>query len=203
METQETRTMTQLHAEPRLDEHDPAPAPVAAPQAPPAAPPAAASNQESNVHQKNPLLAGFFSLFPGMGNVYNGLYLRGLTFFLIIAGIIGILAETNASPIFGLGLAFFWIFNILDAYRQATLINYGYAQDLGFRDLPQAPGAAQGGIAGGIILVVIGTIAVLEEYFRIDLEWLLQLWPFVLVGVGLWMIYASIKKKREMRRTDL
>ncbi len=88
-----------------------------------AAPPTA----HRDAFAKNPLLAGFLSLFPGMGNVYNGLYLRGVTFFLIVGGLIGAV-ESGAPEIFGFAIAFFWIFNVLDAYRhpdQGTLRTWG------------------------------------------------------------------------------
>src|SRR5215510_6401687 len=90
----------------------PAPTPAAAP---------------APIGQKNPGLAALLSFFPGMGNVYNGLYMRGVTFFLIILSLIGI--ANRGHDLFGFAIAFFWIFNVIDAYRQATLINYGYTQD--------------------------------------------------------------------------
>lgn len=144
---------------------------------------------------KNPLLAGGLSLFPGMGNVYNGLYMRGITFFLVIASLIIISERHN---IFGLGVAFFWIFNVIDAYRQATLINYGYAQDLGLIDLPRHPRASQGGIFSGILLSLIGLFAIADRYFVIDLEWLFDLWPFALVAIGVWLIVSAVRDRRRV-----
>jgi hypothetical protein len=143
--------------------------------------------------RKNPALAALLSLFPGMGNIYNGLYLRGITFFLVIASLIGI---TSHQPLFGLGIAFFWIFNVLDAYRQATLINYGYAQDLGLLDLPRHPRAGQGGLAAGILLTLIGLFAVIDRYFDVRLDWLFDLWPFALVAAGIWLIWGAIRDRR-------
>lgn len=145
------------------------------------------------IGQKSPVFAAILSLFPGMGNVYNGLYLRGFTLFLITMSLV-LLADQR--EMFGPVAAFFWIFNILDAYRQATLINYGYAQDLGLVDLPKHPRASQGGLAAGIILTVIGIIAVLEEYFRVDLEWVFDLWPVALLGLGIGLIWSSLRDRR-------
>ncbi|HSF38771.1 MAG TPA: DUF5668 domain-containing protein [Thermoanaerobaculia bacterium] len=160
---------------------NPAPLPAASPRSVPA------------VGQKNPWIAAFLSLFPGVGNIYNGLYMRGLIFFLIV---MSCLALANREEAFGVAVAFFWIFNVLDAYRQATLINYGYAQDLGLVDLPKHPRAAQGGIAAGVILTLIGLVALLDQYFVIDLDWLFDNWPVALMGIGLWMIWSSIKSRR-------
>ena len=172
------------------------PWPQEAPPAPLAPPVAATSSLPDGMARKSPALAAFLSLFPGLGNIYNGLYMRGLTFFLIVASLIAITAEGN-QPIFGLGIAFFWLFSIMDAYRQATLINYGYAQDLGLTDLPKHPRASQGGLAAGIILTLIGLIAFLDRFFVIDLEWLIDFWPLALMGIGLWLIVAAVRDRHK------
>src|SRR5215204_3057496 len=96
------------------------PPPPAAPA--PALPPAA-------FERKRPLFAGVLSGFPGMGNIYNGLYVRGLIQFLIVAGLMG-LVDYSENTFFVMTMIFFWAFSVLDSYRQAMLINYGYAQDL-------------------------------------------------------------------------
>jgi hypothetical protein len=168
--------------------------PTAVPDAPqeptlqaPAAPPAL-------MIRKNPALAAFLSLAPGLGNVYNGLYLRGITFFLTIVSLIAITVERH--PLFGAAIAFFWLFNVIDAYRQATLINYGYAQDLGLVDLPRHPRASQGGIVAGVLLMLIGLVAAAEQYFDIRLDWLIDLWPFALVAIGGGLVWASIRDRK-------
>jgi hypothetical protein len=170
----------QTHAGP-----EPMPEPPAAPFVPQPVP-AALGN-------KNPLLAGGLSLFPGMGNVYNGLYMRGITFFLVIASLIMV---SERHSLFGLAVAFFWIFNVIDAYRQATLINYGYAQDLGLLDLPKHPRASQGGLLSGILLSLIGLFAIADRYFAIDLDWIFDLWPFALVAIGIWLIVSAVRDRR-------
>jgi len=149
---------------------------------------------------KKPMLAAFLSAFPGLGNVYNGLYLRGLIFFMIIFTLISILSSgrgRGGEPFFGASVAFFWLFNIIDAYRQAVLINHGYQQDLGILDLPKRPRAGQGGIAAGIILVLIGTYALLEQYVYIDLDWLFDLWPLAAIALGAWLIWGTIRDRKK------
>ncbi|MFP5286301.1 MAG: LiaI-LiaF-like domain-containing protein [Thermoanaerobaculia bacterium] len=174
----------------------PQPEPQPQPVPPVAAvPPAVPSPQTlpAPIGQKRPFFAAALSLFPGMGHVYNGLYVRGFTLFLIT---MSLLALADRNEIFVPVAIFFWIFNVLDAYRQATLINYGYAQDLGLVDLPQHPRASQGGLAAGIILTLIGIVAVLEEYFHVDLEWVFDLWPVALLGLGLGLIWSSLRDRR-------
>lgn len=168
---------------------------------PAAAAPASAPAAIPGVGRKNPALAGLLSLFPGMGNIYNGLYMRGVTFFLIVASLMGIADE--GPELFGFAAVFFWAFNVIDAYRQATLINYGYAQDLGLVDLPRHPRASQGGLAAGILLALIGLFAISERYFYIRLDWLFDLWPFALVLLGGWMIWASVRDRRRAQEAGM
>ena len=179
----------QTNAGPAAAEPEPAPA-FAAPTALPVAPP--------TVSRKNPFLAAVLSAFPGMGNVYNGLYMRGLTFFLIIVSLLGITTSGRGHELFGMAVAFFWLFNVIDAYRQATLINYGYAQDLGLLDLPRVPRAGQGGLVAGILLTLVGIASVLDRYTIIDYDWLFQLWPFALVAAGVWLVVASFRDRQRI-----
>lgn len=164
------------------------------PLPPPAPAPAAAPAPIRPIDVKNPLLAAFLSLFPGVGHIYDGLYLRGLTFFLIIASLMG-LADRADDPLFVMGMIFFWLLNVIDAYRQAVLINYGYTQDLGLLDRPRAPKPGQGGLAAGVILTVIGAFSILDRYFDVDTRWILDLWPFALVLIGAWLIWGAIRDR--------
>lgn len=175
------------------------PDPENPPPAIPAPPPPLAAGQRP-FERKHPLLAAVLSGFPGLGNVYNGLYLRGLIQFLIVAGLMG-LVDRSGNTFFVMTTIFFWAFSVLDAYRQAVLINYGYAQDLGLLDQPQRPKAGQGGLIAGVILTVLGIVATLEQYVDVDLRWLYDLWPLFLVGVGLWLIVASVRERN--RATEL
>jgi len=148
------------------------------------------------VSRKNPFLAALLSAFPGMGNIYNGLYMRGLIFFLIIVSLIGIAASRHGHELFGMAVAFFWLFNVIDAYRQAALVHYGYSQDLGLLDMPKVPRAGQGGLVAGLLLTLIGIASLLDRYTVIDYEWLFRLWPFALVAIGAWLIVASFRDRR-------
>jgi hypothetical protein len=179
-------------------------APVPQPPQPPAAPTAKDASPSS---YKNPMLAAFLSLFPGIGNLYNGLYMRGLAFFLICSSMIYMVAE-HPGPLFGMAIPFFWIFNMVDAYRQATLINYGYGAAMGVDEPPKISGAGQGGMMVGVILFLIGGIALLEQFdVRVNLDWLIDLWPVFLMAIGAWLIFDTVrdkmKKAEETEEVDI
>ncbi len=154
----------------------------------PAAEPAAVRR----VPPKNPWLAAILSFFPGMGNVYNGLYTRAVTFFLAIASCMYLATQDRGEPVFGFATAFLWLFNVLDAFRQATLINYGYVDDLGAISPARGQSARNEKIFAGAMLLALGTVGVLKLYLEIELDWLLRLWPVALLGVGAWLLWSAL-----------
>lgn len=173
-------------------------APPSAPSAPPRAaspevPPVYRAERPDLITHKRPRLAAALAVLPGVGHIYNGLYMRGMTFFLVFMSLILLAGE---QEIFGFAMGFFWIFNVIDTYRQAVLINYGYAQDLGMVDLPAHPKAAQGGLFAGILLTTVGLFAFVERFFDIRLDWLLDLWPLALVAIGAWLIVGSLRDRK-------
>ncbi len=149
---------------------------------------------------KNPLLAAFLALFPGIGHIYNGLYLRGVLFFLAVASLIRIASE---EEIMGFAVFFVWLFNVLDSYRQATLINSGHAQDLGLLDRPRRPGSFHEGLAAGFLFFVIGLVALIDRFFAIDFELLFGFWPVVLMALGAWLVWGAVSdRRRESSKRD-
>jgi hypothetical protein len=172
--------------------------PVEPPPPQPEKAPPAAPNQTTAALPKRALFAGFLSLFPGAGNVYNGLYLRGVTFFVLAAG--SIYMVNQRGGLWGFVVAFVWIFNVLDAWRQANLINYGYSADLGLTEKVRPVTQGNGGIIGGIALLVVGLVAAMEIYLEIDVDWILDLWPFYLMLIGAWFIFSSLQAKRDEKQ---
>lgn len=162
--------------------------------APPQPEPASSGPEAASVPMaKKPLFAGFLSLFPGAGNIYNGLYLRGVTFFVLAASAIYMAA--NRGELWGFVIAFVWIFNILDSWRQASLINLGITTDLGLTDQPKPTAYGYGGVIAGSALLFVGLIATLELYLGFDIDWILNLWPVFLMAFGAWFIYSSVKAR--------
>ena len=149
-------------------------------------------------------MAGFLSFFPGLGNIYNGLYLRGVTFFSLVL-VCMYTAIKEDQPMLGLAIAFLWLFNILDAWRQANLINNGYTAEPGTAAVRRSDSSPQEKLFSGFLLLVIGAAALLVRYTSITLEWLLDLWPVVLVAIGAWMLWSALqglRKKQEGSSED-
>jgi hypothetical protein len=138
---------------------------------------------------KNPLLAGFLSFFPGIGHVYCGLYQRGITLFVLVALTI---RAAERHEVFGFAIAFLWIFNIIDAWRQASLLQLGATEEPGE---PQTPPLTKGlgSLLLGALLFTVGLIALLEIQFGFDLDWLFDYWPLLLMAFGAWIAVTALR----------
>lgn len=151
-------------------------------------------NRWERVHDprhKSVALATVLSFFmPGVGQIYVGTYARGFVHFLVFGGIITILSMGPGplTPLFGIGLAFFWFYNVIDAGRRATQYNLLIdAQANGV--LPpdiKLPGA-RGSMAGGVALVVLGLLLLMYTRFDFDMYWVEEWWPAGLIAVGVWL----------------
>jgi hypothetical protein len=75
--------------------------------------------------EKNPSLAAFLGIFPGMGAIYNGNIIKGITYMLIFTILIVLTDNANEpdAVVFGLMIAGFFIFQIIDSYNEASKIN--------------------------------------------------------------------------------
>ena len=158
------------------------------PPARPAAPPG-----------KNPAAAGLLSFFPGLGHVYLGLYKRGIVFFAILVLLIAIADRGHTGP-FGMLIPFWWIFVLIDAVRQARAINATGMPEPGFFG-EEKPFKADGGLTFGIFLILIGLFFLADRIFTIDLSFLLDWWPALLVAFGAWQVFAYFQEKKRREET--
>jgi hypothetical protein len=149
---------------------------------------------------KSPALAAVLSMMPGLGQVYVGYYQRGFVHAAVIASLITILssgAVERLTPLFALFMAFFWLYNIIDAARRAALYNDALAGNPSI-ELPQdfkAPGF-RGSIIGGASLIAIGFILLLNTRFEISLDWLEEWWPAAPMIFGAYLVIRAIQERR-------
>lgn len=164
--------------------------PAAAGQVPPPPPPGSGSGPNPTVAG---ILAGFFPF--GVGPVYTGQYAKGLAhlaiFVLLVAG-------ANASDnghsealgiICGFGIAFFYVYQIIDSVRSAKAIQLA-------QPIPDPFGLAAtfgGGTKietskipmGAIVLILLGVLFLLHTMgLGLGLD---RFWPLILIFIGGWM----------------
>jgi hypothetical protein len=182
---------------------------------PPAAPPIAATGPVVVVEKKSPGLAGVLSaIFPGLGQLYLGLYQRAFkvagAFVLCIWAVSGGFMGGHMAPLFGLGIAFIWFFGIIDAVRQAKAINSGYVGTGGFAasesTVLRPMRESMAGLTWGVILVGIGALWLLDRYVDLDAFWAaVEDWlaPAAFIVLGLILIASYVAKKRRHHANEV
>ena len=152
--------------------------------------------------RKSPLLASVLSLMPGLGQIYVGYYQRGFTHILVVAGLIALMASetlpTEFLPLAGIFLAFFFLYNIIDAGRRAAFYNQAVAggeqiQMPGDMTLPTGGGS----LAGGLALMAVGFILFLHTRFDISLRWVEQWWPAIPLAFGAYLVYSAVQERNK------
>jgi LiaF transmembrane domain/B-box zinc finger len=142
----------------------------------------------------NPALAGILAgFFPfGVGAVYCGQYAKGLAHLIIFTLlIVGSSSGGDvAGTLFGLGIAFFYIYQIVDAVRSAKALQIGHPVPDPF-GLAQAFGAGDKidtskVPAGAVILIVIGLMFLLRNAGLFSFSFHL-FWPVFLMLLGGWL----------------
>jgi hypothetical protein len=149
---------------------------------------------------KSTLIAVLLSCMPGLGQIYIGYYQQGFINIAVVASLIALLSAGlgKLAPLAGLFLAFFWLYNIVDAYRRAALYNQAVT-GLGPEELPEdikLP-RGKGSIFGGSILIVFGGLALAHTRWGYSMEWVEEWWPLALVLIGAYLILQHFMNKKE------
>lgn len=167
------------------------------PQPPPMAPP---QGRLRDTRSKSPALAAILSMMPGLGQVYVGYYQRGFVHAAVIAGLITTLASGAVErlvPFLALFMAFFWLYNVIDAARRASLYNDALAGNPSI-ELPQdfkSPGI-RGSIFGGAALIAVGFILLLHTRFGVSLDWVEEWWPVAPIIFGVYLFVRALQERR-------
>ncbi|HTS37845.1 MAG TPA: DUF5668 domain-containing protein [Candidatus Solibacter sp.] len=139
------------------------------------------------------ILAGFFPF--GVGAVYCSQYAKGLAHLLIFAMLI--FASDHAGSwdwIFGIGIAFFYVYQIIDAVRTAKALQagqpapdpLGLGQSFGMGEKFEASKVP----VGAVILIGLGVLFLLHTmgFWEFGLD---RFWPLILVFMGIFMFYRQ------------
>jgi hypothetical protein len=137
---------------------------------------------------KSPAAAVLLSLFPGLGQIYNGQPAKALVFFLAF---VGSLAGAHDQPMpFGLMIPFIFFYNLLDAWRSATALNLRAAGGARLEEDSGVESPAWGGT-----LVVLGLVLLARNLGWLDFSAIARYWPVLLIGVGAALLRGSLQRK--------
>ncbi len=137
------------------------------------------------------ILAVFFPF--GVASVYLGQYAKGLAHMIIFAVLVWAASGSGsaAETLFGLGIAFYYVYQIIDAHRSAKALQLGQPAPDPFGlsrtfsagekvDVSRLP-------VGAVVLIIIGVLFLLHNAGLFRMWWIGHLWPLVLIGLGVWM----------------
>jgi hypothetical protein len=149
-------------------------------------------DQGQSLREKNPSLAAFLAIFPGMGAVYNGNFLKGVTYILIFAVLIVLTgnAQDPDSVVFGLMIAGFYIFQIIDSYNEASRLNKG-----GMSGNGQADGKEDLSLFSAIAVLIIGVLFQLVNFDVLTFRQVTRLWPLALIAFGIKIVFNYFKRE--------
>ncbi len=145
---------------------------------------------------KNPGAAGALGIIPGMGHLYLGLYQRAAILFGIWVLFIS-LAEHSHGPFPGIAIPFWMVFSIIDASRQAKAINATGRPEANILGSDE-PVRVSGSLTAGILLILIGGFLLLNRFVTIDLSFLNDWWPILLVAFGAWQVFRHYQSRRDV-----
>jgi len=142
----------------------------------------------------NPALAGVLAgFFPfGVGAVYCGQYAKGLAHLLIFFGLIyGVSNAEGVEWLFGIGIAFFYVWQIIDAVRTAHAVSagqpapdpLGLGQTFGAGDKVDTAKIP----VGAIVLIGLGALLMLQTagVFEFSSD---QMFALILMLLGGWLL---------------
>jgi hypothetical protein len=150
--------------------------------------------QKTVVAGTNPGAAFALGLIPGVGAIYNGDFLKAAIHILIF----GLLVHMNESasgfgePLFGMATFAFYVYMPFEAYytaKKRKLAAEGIDLDTPIDQFHrQFGGVKDKELWGGVILIVIGGLFLADNFNIIHLERIGELWPLLLIGLGIWML---------------
>ncbi|MDD5541996.1 MAG: DUF5668 domain-containing protein [Acidobacteriia bacterium] len=155
----------------------------------------------------NPWLAFGLGWIPGVGAVVNGEYAKAAVHVAIFAGIITLLANgtiPNGEPFLGVFLGLFCVYMPFEAYQTArrkqleaagaSTAQPGMTQSKFYQDFwtdwkLNAP-------IGGIILVIIGVLFLLDTMQIYPFGRFFRLWPIALILIGIVMLRGRLAGRK-------
>jgi len=147
----------------------------------------------------NPALAGVLAgFFPfGVGAVYTGQYAKGLAHLVIFTLLVlGASSGSEAmGTVFGLAIAGFYFYQIIDSVRTARALQLGQAPPDPFGLGTTFSGGARVDVSkapiGALILIGLGVIFLLHTLDIWDFS-AHRIWPLILIGIGAWLLVRRL-----------
>lgn len=168
--------------------------------APPPPPPGSSSGVGGS-----PGLAFLLGLIPGVGAIYNAQYAKGFIH-VVVTGLLISIMEAGAGglePLFGLLTTGWFFYMAFEAYHTAKKRLAGQPVDE-FSSLFPRRGAAGAFPAVPVLLIALGVLFLLNNLELVRIRQILPyLGPILLIGLGVYMLYARLSEKSPAEPTPM
>lgn len=134
----------------------------------------------------SPGVALALGFIPGVGAIYNGQVVKALVQVLIFGSLIAMGDQVGGGvgPIFGMGVAAFYFYMVIDSYQTAKAKRLGQPREewFGLGDLKMnAP-------IGAALLIGLGALFLLENLGVPVFRHIGRFWSVLLIAIGLFML---------------
>jgi TM2 domain-containing membrane protein YozV len=145
--------------------------------------------------EKNPALAAFLSIFPGAGAFYNGNLFKGIAFVLVFTILIILTDNAHSADevVFGLMIAGFYIFQIVDSYNEAVRINKALFSHGERSGEPREDVS----LFSAVLVLAIGIIFQLANLDIITYREITRFWPLILIVFGIKAVVGYFQKEED------
>lgn len=143
-------------------------------------------NTGRQADRKSPALAALLSIFPGVGQLYNGDLPKAVSFVAGFATLIYLASHTDGEVFFVMSIPFLYFYNLIDAYQSAHRINLMALSGA----LPLTP--QESSAHWGWSLIVMGGVLLLHNLGLLQFAWIAKFWPLLLVAAGVALLRGSL-----------
>jgi hypothetical protein len=168
----------------------------------------------------SPGLAIALGFIPGVGAMYNGQFMKGIIHVLAFVCLIWM---TTRAGLLGIFIPFLIFYMVFDAYKTAHALElgepvpdpFGLEQFFGEtrRVVPPVSYTTAdpaGGVnppplqedlgpprhslpMGAIVLIILGSLFLLQNIGLFEFHWIHRLWPLMLIGIGAWLLAKRVR----------
>jgi hypothetical protein len=149
----------------------------------------AAAVKDLHIPRDSPKRAAACAIIPGIGAVYNGEYMKALTYFAVFAAL-AIMGD-DVHPVFGFGAAVFLLFTMFDSYRTAEAKARARLES---GAVPVSLAVDRSSMAWGVFLMVLGGVFLLQRL--IPFHFMNRLWPLLFIALGGYLVYRALEMRQ-------
>ena len=156
---------------------------------------------------ENPGAAFAIGLIPGVGAIYNGDFFKAAVHIIIFGTLISVSDAVNAlGPLFGLLIMGFYFYMPFEAYytaKKRKLRTQGIELETPIDQFhQQVAGVENKELWGGVALVVLGMLFLMDNFRFFRLRAIFEFWPIILIAIGVWLVWTYKEDKDEKKKTN-